>query len=633
MLRRALRRRFRAAPAEAFITAVVVCLLTALFRTDAQAQFLPSGCPGQWVQGGGGMMCQCADGSYASMVGNQIVCNSHQSQRQNVVGDYCDNGGTCGVGFKCSWMPGKCAPEGKVDCGEYFCQPGQTCSSDTTYHHCLADGEVDCGSYHCSAGYKCSSAKCILESAVDCENGRFCNAGYVCGSNDTCNFERGVVCGTRRCEEGYECTSGNSCIPAANTACGAGSDLSCPPGSRCSGDGKRCLIENAGDNGRSAKPLDAEAFRRTTVTPTAVDGQEAQTTAPPGGVVAEPQYRDEGLSRGAASISAPKVDEPAGSSIAYPVALGAALVGILALIWRRYSGQIRTFAAARAWEPSFKPRSTAPSKPVGVRPESLRGSEHKVSLPKSAAAMRAVDADGNRPAEELHTDDSALSPGRARNPTSPQDDPDVASEVSGDRGEVLSLASVIRARIAASETKGRRAEPDLSAKSDVSSDRAFSGREAGEETTSTSTRAAPAASVPHSTKPAAAAETSELIPGAQKVPFALPADQPVAKSAARQMTPHAIPGIQETTTVLGKEPTTMEYKAVGFDPPVTREGPTQSAAIWLNSLIAQHASLGWEFMGVQNHSTIVPGSNGCFGFGKTPPYPRTVSIAVFRRPR
>jgi hypothetical protein len=330
------------------------------------------------------------------------------------------------------------------------------------------------------------------------------------------------------------------------------------------------------------------------------------------------------------------VDEPAGSSIAYSVALGAALVGILALIWRRYSRQIRTFAVARTWEPSFKPLSTAPSKPVGVRPESLLGSEHKVSLPKSVATMRAVDAEGNRLAEELHTDDSTLSPGRARNSKSPQDDHDVASEVSGggdkDRGEVFSVASEIRARIAASETKGRRAEPDLSAKSDVSSDRAFSGREAGEETALTSTRAAAAAaSVPHPTKPSAAAETSGLIPGAQKVQFALPTYQPVAKSAARQN--HAIPRIQETTTVLGKEPTTMEYKAVGFDPPVTRDGPTQSAALWLNSLIAQHASLGWEFMGVQNHSTIVPGNNGCFGFGKTPPYPRTVSIAVFRRPR
>lgn len=75
----------------------------------------------------------------------------------------------------------------------------------------------------------------------------------------------------------------------------------------------------------------------------------------------------------------------------------------------------------------------------------------------------------------------------------------------------------------------------------------------------------------------------------------------------------------------------MQYMAVGFDPPVTREGPTQSAASSLERLISGHAPDGWEFVGVQNHSTIVPGSNGCFGFGATPPYPRTVSIVVFRK--
>ena len=169
-------------------------------------------------------------------------------------------------------------------------------------------------------------------------------------------------------------------------------------------------------------------------------------------------------------------------------------------------------------------------------------------------------------------------------------------------------------------------------------DEPFSGREADKETTlrSTSTESE-GARVSNPTKRAPATETSGTTPGAPKVPFALPTNHlsRVAKSAAAQMTPHANPRprIQEMRSDLREEPTTMEYKAVGFDPPVTRDGPTQSAAVWLNSLIAQHASVGWEFMGVQNHSTIVPGSNGCFGFGKTQPYPRTVSIAVFRRPR
>jgi hypothetical protein len=49
------------------LTFSVVLLVVSLFQTPrAQAQFLPGGCPGRWVPGGGGMMCQCPDGSLAS---------------------------------------------------------------------------------------------------------------------------------------------------------------------------------------------------------------------------------------------------------------------------------------------------------------------------------------------------------------------------------------------------------------------------------------------------------------------------------------------------------------------------------------------------------------------------------------
>jgi hypothetical protein len=75
----------------------------------------------------------------------------------------------------------------------------------------------------------------------------------------------------------------------------------------------------------------------------------------------------------------------------------------------------------------------------------------------------------------------------------------------------------------------------------------------------------------------------------------------------------------------------MQYVAVGFDPPVSRDGTSAAAASALENLIAQHTAEGWEFVGVQNHSTIVPGSSGCFGFGATNPYPQTISIVVFRQ--
>ena len=75
----------------------------------------------------------------------------------------------------------------------------------------------------------------------------------------------------------------------------------------------------------------------------------------------------------------------------------------------------------------------------------------------------------------------------------------------------------------------------------------------------------------------------------------------------------------------------MQYKAIGFDPSASRGDPASSAASDLQSLMMTQANDGWEFVGVQNHSTTVPGTSGCFGFGATSPYQRTLSIAVFRK--
>ncbi len=156
------------------------------------------------------MMCRCPDGSYANMVGNQIVCPSHV-QTQAQVGDYWSNGGACGVGYKCSWMPGKCVPEGKVDCGTYACEPGS----------------------------KCSSAKCIAQEAMDCGGGRYCNAGYFCGFNGRCVTNGNTECGDHSCRPGFTCGSNDACMPNDAVDCGGGK--SCAPGQVCVNGGSECL--------------------------------------------------------------------------------------------------------------------------------------------------------------------------------------------------------------------------------------------------------------------------------------------------------------------------------------------------------------------------------------------------------
>lgn len=75
----------------------------------------------------------------------------------------------------------------------------------------------------------------------------------------------------------------------------------------------------------------------------------------------------------------------------------------------------------------------------------------------------------------------------------------------------------------------------------------------------------------------------------------------------------------------------MEYRSIAFDPPASRNETAVAAAAELEALMAQQAAEGWEFIGVQNHSTVVPGSSGCFGIGQSSPYQKTISMAVFRK--
>lgn len=75
----------------------------------------------------------------------------------------------------------------------------------------------------------------------------------------------------------------------------------------------------------------------------------------------------------------------------------------------------------------------------------------------------------------------------------------------------------------------------------------------------------------------------------------------------------------------------MDYKCVPFEPPIDRKAPAHGVASSLDTVISTEASAGWEFVGLENHSTVVPGSNGCFGFGATSPYEKTFSVAVFRK--
>ena len=75
----------------------------------------------------------------------------------------------------------------------------------------------------------------------------------------------------------------------------------------------------------------------------------------------------------------------------------------------------------------------------------------------------------------------------------------------------------------------------------------------------------------------------------------------------------------------------MNYKCVPFEPAIDRQAPVQGVSQSLDSLIKSEAADGWEFVSLENSSTVVPGNSGCFGFGETSAYAKTFSIAVFRK--
>lgn len=83
------------------------------------------------------MMCVCPDGSYANY---GQPCRSYRVPPRQQVGDYCSNGGTCPSGSYCSRLPGRCVPNGRVDCGTYYCNPDLVCGRND---RCITKAEAE----------------------------------------------------------------------------------------------------------------------------------------------------------------------------------------------------------------------------------------------------------------------------------------------------------------------------------------------------------------------------------------------------------------------------------------------------------------------------------------------------------
>src|SRR4029077_17264396 len=259
------------------IDRILLAVFAALFGLlstpkDAPAQFCPPG--SQQVQSGYAIMCQCPDGSFAGIQG----CPMAAPQQQPVVGDVCSGGDICPVGTRCSWQPGRCVPLGKVDCGNYSCEPGAKCSSGG----CIADTANDCGNgTHCDSG-RCSrnGRMCLTGDQVDCGN-HSCASGLKCSSKDSCIPKDYVDCGGgHSCAPGLKCGSGNQCLLQSAVDCGHGQ--SCPAGNVCVKGGAECVTTDALSSRAAAEKQAAQEKaaleKRLKLLPTQQKKEDAEAT-------------------------------------------------------------------------------------------------------------------------------------------------------------------------------------------------------------------------------------------------------------------------------------------------------------------------------------------------------------------
>lgn len=75
----------------------------------------------------------------------------------------------------------------------------------------------------------------------------------------------------------------------------------------------------------------------------------------------------------------------------------------------------------------------------------------------------------------------------------------------------------------------------------------------------------------------------------------------------------------------------MQYHVIPFVANIGMTQGAEAAAGQLQHLIDQLNAQGWEYVRLEELTTYIAGSAGCFGIGAVPGTRRTVSLAVFRK--
>lgn len=127
--------------------------------------------------GGGAAVCQTPCGSGCCDDSGGVCCN----EGCLTGGQTCCGAGVCDVGWKCS-SDTACIPESAIDCGDgTFCEAGECFNGG-----CLAAGETACGTGVCGAAETCVEGLCLPVNGVTCQDGSVCPENTACASGQCC---------------------------------------------------------------------------------------------------------------------------------------------------------------------------------------------------------------------------------------------------------------------------------------------------------------------------------------------------------------------------------------------------------------------------------------------------------------
>lgn len=73
------------------------------------------------------------------------------------------------------------------------------------------------------------------------------------------------------------------------------------------------------------------------------------------------------------------------------------------------------------------------------------------------------------------------------------------------------------------------------------------------------------------------------------------------------------------------------YKVVPFQAHIANTGSGQDVASGLQQIINQEATGGWRFVQIEELTTSMAGSSGCFGIGAMPGTTVYMSVVIFQK--